>query len=375
MNEKLRKHIDLLFLDAPKSKETMEVKEELAANLFEHCLDLVESGKSEEEAFAIVISNIGDVKELIQNLKDSSSIEGNTSNENMKQEGESKKRSYTDKGWSLGNMLDDFIGNISSAFEMDCNVVSDQSYSSDTLHTVNIAFISESIRFYLHDSNDIRIVELMSKNPSPDELARVTICNGEMNIKGGRRLFFIAKSKVDIYLPRSYHGNLIVRVTSSSIKIEETFKLKNVLMRGVSCSIKGRSILSENIDIHVGSGSIKLNELAGQHLLSTESGAIHIDRMIGGGECKTTSGSIHVAYDQLDSNLCLSTISGSVRLFVPESVSFNYYATTVSGSIHTCFNSNQYSSSRNKVQGQVGETPDKNINIKVVSGSIWMQNN
>lgn len=373
MNEKLRKHIDLLFTDAPQSKATLEVKEELLANLLEHYNDIVESGKSEEEAYAIVISNIGDVRELIQNLKDGNSIEGNIQNGNK--EGEYRKKEYSDKGWSFGNMLDDFISGISSAFELDCNVVNDQSYSSENLHSINISFISESIRFYLHDSSDIRIVELMSKNPSREELAKVDICNGEINIKNGSRLFFIARSKVDIYLPRNYYGNLTLRVTSSAIKIEETLRLKNVMMRGVSCSIKGSGIISENIDIHVGSGSIKLNELAGQHHLSTESGAIHIDRIIGGGECKTTSGSIHVAYEKMESSLSLSTISGSVRLFVPEEATFTYHVTTVSGSIHTCFNSNQYSSSRNKVQGSVGEHPEKNINIKVVSGSIWMQNN
>lgn len=375
MNEKLRKHIDLLFADAPQSKETMEVKEELLENLWEHYLDLTENGKNEEEAYAIVVSNIGDVKEMIENLKDGISLEGSVNNEYKDKENEKKGTSYSEKRWSIGNAIDDFINNISSAFELDCHVVSDKSYSSKNIHSVNLSFISESLKFFLHDEDQIRVVEYMSKNPLPSELATVTVGNGEIHIQNGSRLFFISRSKVDIYLPRNYRGNLDVRVTSSNIRIEEVLQLQNVAVRGITCSVKGSGILAETISVQVGSGSIKLNQMAGHHKLKTETGTIHIDRIIGGGECKTTSGSVNAAYEKVTESIDISSVTGNIRLYIPKEENFSYQLTAVSGSIHTSFNSSQYSSSRNKVQGTIGTEPGYAILAKVVSGSIWMQNN
>lgn len=377
MNEKLRSHIDLLFTDAPNTPATAEVKEELLADLIEHYNDLVESGKGEEEAFAIVISNVGDVRELIQNLKDGNSIEGSFSDED-EYKGGSQKKSEGRSG-SIGGIIDEIIGNISSAvgsvFDTECPVVNDKSYSSEGIQSIDLSFVFETIRFYQHDSEEIRIVEYMSKKPAPAELASVDIYNCEMVVKNGSRLFFAAKSKLDIYLPKSYKGNLNIKVTSSSIKFTTLFEFKNLIVKGVSCSVKGVGILSEHTDINVASGSIRLEQLTGRHRLSTESGSIHIDKLSGGGEYKTTSGSIHLAYDKLDDNAAISVISGSVRVSVPRDASFYYNVSAVSGSIHTCFNANQYSSSRHSMQGSVGTNPEKNINIKAVSGSMWIQNN
>lgn len=70
MHEKLRKSVEELFENAPKTHRAMELKEELLANLTDKYDDLVSSGKDEEEAFKIAISSIGDVDELLEGLKD-----------------------------------------------------------------------------------------------------------------------------------------------------------------------------------------------------------------------------------------------------------------------------------------------------------------
>jgi hypothetical protein len=69
MHEKLRKSVEELFQNAPKTNRANELKEELLANLTDKYDDLVSSGKNEEDAFKIAISSIGDVDELIEELK------------------------------------------------------------------------------------------------------------------------------------------------------------------------------------------------------------------------------------------------------------------------------------------------------------------
>lgn len=70
MYEKFRKKLDELFENAPETNKVRELKEELLANLMDKYNDLIASGRSEEEAFNIAISGIGDVEELIRGLKE-----------------------------------------------------------------------------------------------------------------------------------------------------------------------------------------------------------------------------------------------------------------------------------------------------------------
>lgn len=70
MIEKIRKHINELFADAPRTRKAMELKEEMTQNAIEKYQDLVSEGHPEEDAFRNVIASIGDVTELFDGLKE-----------------------------------------------------------------------------------------------------------------------------------------------------------------------------------------------------------------------------------------------------------------------------------------------------------------
>lgn len=69
MNKKIQIHVDALFANAGNSGHVLDIKEELLANLNDKYNDLVNSGKSEEEAFAIVVSGVGDISNLIDDVR------------------------------------------------------------------------------------------------------------------------------------------------------------------------------------------------------------------------------------------------------------------------------------------------------------------
>ncbi|ADU26730.1 permease prefix domain 1-containing protein [Ethanoligenens harbinense] len=69
MYQKLRAHIEALFANAPHTRKAQELKEELYADLSAKYADLVTQGKSEEDAYQIVIASIGDVDELLRSLR------------------------------------------------------------------------------------------------------------------------------------------------------------------------------------------------------------------------------------------------------------------------------------------------------------------
>lgn len=70
MYEKLRKRIDELFENAPRTRRANDLKEELMANLIDKYNDLAASGKSEDEAVNYAVAGIGDVDELLRGLKE-----------------------------------------------------------------------------------------------------------------------------------------------------------------------------------------------------------------------------------------------------------------------------------------------------------------
>ena len=69
MENRIREHVEELFREAPQTRKTLELKEEMVQNLVEKYHDLVAEGKNEKAAYEIVIAGIGDVGELIDDLK------------------------------------------------------------------------------------------------------------------------------------------------------------------------------------------------------------------------------------------------------------------------------------------------------------------
>ena len=68
MSTRLRTYVDTLFEDAPTAPHIYDLKEELLANLEEKFEDLLAAGYSEEDAYASVISGLGDAESLIASL-------------------------------------------------------------------------------------------------------------------------------------------------------------------------------------------------------------------------------------------------------------------------------------------------------------------
>lgn len=69
MEYNIRAYVDELFRDAPDTQRAYEMKVELVQNLLDKYNDLVASGKSEEDAYNITIYGIGDISELLEEMR------------------------------------------------------------------------------------------------------------------------------------------------------------------------------------------------------------------------------------------------------------------------------------------------------------------
>lgn len=74
MNDRIKTHVDSLFEGAPQTRKVMDLKEELLANLNSKYDDLIASGTSEDDAYRLVISGIGDISELVRQIQNESAF-------------------------------------------------------------------------------------------------------------------------------------------------------------------------------------------------------------------------------------------------------------------------------------------------------------
>lgn len=70
MIDRIREYLETAFESAPETAKVQELKEELFANLVDKYNDQLRQGRSEEEAFRIVIDGIGEVDELIASVRE-----------------------------------------------------------------------------------------------------------------------------------------------------------------------------------------------------------------------------------------------------------------------------------------------------------------
>ena len=68
MNNKIKTYIEVLFSDVPQSIKASELKKELLFNMSESYDDYIGQGKTENEAYSLVVSNMLDVDEMLADL-------------------------------------------------------------------------------------------------------------------------------------------------------------------------------------------------------------------------------------------------------------------------------------------------------------------
>lgn len=98
MKAKLKDYIDTIFTDAPRTYRAYELKEEMYTDLCEKYDDLIAEGKTPASAYHAVISGVGDISELIEDLKKEApgySAEPKTEQKTEKSEVPKTDRFYT----------------------------------------------------------------------------------------------------------------------------------------------------------------------------------------------------------------------------------------------------------------------------------------
>jgi len=69
MEDKIKRYVEGVFAGVPSNNKTESIIEEIIQNILDKYHDLIQEGKSKEDAYAIAISSAGDLSQIVEDLK------------------------------------------------------------------------------------------------------------------------------------------------------------------------------------------------------------------------------------------------------------------------------------------------------------------
>ena len=235
-----------------------------------------------------------------------------------------------------------------------------KTFDIDQLGEIYIHSVSSDVSVFSTEEEDIKIhfygrSALKSEKALPKLITNLEGSKLKIEIEYPKVLFYWAAADVllDIYIPRDYRDNVIIDAVSADVDISN-LDINNFKCKTVSGDLKIKSLGSDNLTINTASGDVNIVDFSGNL------------------KADLVSGDIDVGYRVFDNNVDIKTISGKVKIDLPQNAEFYLKTNTVSGEVVAKFPITIISFNKmNQLEGTVG-TGDNSIIIDTVSGDIYL---
>ena len=312
----------------------------------------------------------------------------------------------------------------------DLALVSSQSVNLEGVNNLSISYGSDNVIIRESETNTLTVNEYMSRDKER-YYANISRSADSVSIGRGRRPLFswTWKGRAEIYIPRSFRGNLRIANSSGNLSAEADLldyqtidvqvssgsmslprvSAETVSLRGSSgnldiTDIGGKSFVSVssgrlhigglsggehrikvssgNLDItgvggksfvNVSSGRLYIGRLSGgEHQIKLSSGRIQIGEMEGAAAVEVSSGNIDMDIRELSGDLRFDVSSGGIELNMPPGLSFNLDAVTNSSNVRVTENGGEFLkvSGKSTVFRPIGPSPERTIYVRISSGNL-----
>ena len=233
-----------------------------------------------------------------------------------------------------------------------------KTFSIDQLKEIYIHSVSSDVSVFSTDEEDIKInfygrTALKSEKALPKLITNLEGSKLKIEIEYPKVLFYNANVVLDVYIPQDYRESIIIDTVSADVDISN-LDINNFQCETVSGDLRIESLGSDNLTFNTASGDVDIVDFSGN--LKADS----------------VSGDIDVGYRVFDNNVDIKTISGKVKIDLPQYAEFYLKTNTVSGEVVAKFPITIISFNKmNQLEGTVG-TGDNRIIVDTVSGSIYL---
>lgn len=233
-----------------------------------------------------------------------------------------------------------------------------KTFGIDQLKEIHIHSVSSDVSVFSTNEEDIKIrfygrSAFKSEKALPKLITNLEGSKLKIEIKYPIVVFYNADVVLDVYIPQDYRGNIIIDTVSADVDISN-FDINNFQCKTVSGDLRIESLGSDNLTLKTTSGDVNIMDISGN--LKADS----------------VSGDINVEYRVFDNNVDVKTISGKVKIDLPQNAEFYLKTNTVSGEVVAKFPITIISYNKmNQLEGTVG-TGDNIIIVDTVSGDIYI---
>ncbi|MDL2327590.1 DUF4097 domain-containing protein [Ruminococcaceae bacterium OttesenSCG-928-A11] len=315
-------------------------------------------------------------------------------------------------------------------------LVNRQVYTASELTAISADYKMDSITLLPSGGDEVVLEEYISDTDIRYQ-ASISHSGGRLDIRSGERPNFVGifgfRSKILLYVPASWGGDLALKSSSGGIHAEDDYAFGSLDARATSGSVRvagvqaagditltsssggvsanwlnaGGDVALEStsgsvrmgkvqaaaitahsssggvsfeaakaatIDASATSGSVRLGYLDGAFTLESSSGGVHVDGGSGHGTAKAGSGSVRLTLEAVTGDLELRSTSGGCSLNIPENTAFTIEASTSSGSVRLPDGGSVgYNQKGNQADGSYGKDPAIAIRMHATSGSVRLE--
>ncbi|HCL90726.1 MAG TPA: hypothetical protein DHW70_05340 [Candidatus Atribacteria bacterium] len=233
-----------------------------------------------------------------------------------------------------------------------------KTFGIDQLKEIYIHSVSSDVSVFSTDEEDIKVhfygrSALKSEKALPKLITNLEGSKLKIGIEYPKVLFYNANVVLDVYIPQDYRGNINIDTVSADVDISD-LDLNNFHCKTVSGDLRIESLGSDNLTLNTTSGDVDIVDFSGNL------------------KADLVSGDIDVRYRVFDNNVDVKTISGEVKIDLPQNAEFYLKTNTVSGEVVARFPITIISFNKmNQLEGTVG-TGDNRIIVDTVSGDIYI---
>jgi lia operon protein LiaG len=247
-------------------------------------------------------------------------------------------------------------------------------FEVDAVTAIEADTISTDINIIPVDEGSVIKVHLYGRvtpDVLPAEFARLSGNRLSVNVRP--RLAISGNSRIDltldIYVPRGYVESLRVDTVSGDLNVT-ALDVAKINFKSVSGAMDASDLNLESMDFQSVSGNLRGRQFsAGRGDFRTTSGDVDITGYSGHITARSVSGNLTVEFGDFNHNIAFDTTSGRTRLYLPGDAGFTIRLETVSGKVNSDFPLSVHSSSRNRFEGNIGDS-DNIIRVKSVSGDV-----
>lgn len=259
--------------------------------------------------------------------------------------------------------------------------INEWSVDANNISDINIDLTVDDVLIQTTDEKDIKIIEKSNYKLNKNEYLQVSDDNKVLDIYRDSKFlakinnisFFNNKIRaVEIYIPKEYYSNLLVKNDVGDIKILSNLNLKNISIN----QHVGEVSIREDINCDKFTSKSDTGNIEGKNINAKEYnikaaiGDIDFKGISGKGRVESNVGDINCEIDKIDGNIDIKSNVGDVDLYIKESLSFGLDAKSNVGDIDSNFQFTNYNKEKRELKANIGENTSNTIKIKSDVGDI-----